>query len=1545
MINDIKEINFPSYATLREATITKTDMGECSISATIKIDGQIVPDFSFDWLVEYKGERFVLPLKKPQASKENSSLSSVIELTFVRYAEHELKRYFFAEMTSTETGTAIVDRYEASLNVNLKDFIDAYAKNLKHLYGDSIVIELNPNWQYDLAPQSIEISYSLMWDVLVKLYEVYGVRWDIVTTNGKSIIKVGYDAVELSHIFEYGFEGGLLKVERQVQSEDIRNVLLGRGGEKNLPYRYFKDKDPNNPSFRADPDWIPELKNVYFANLRGKTFRDYVKGWKTNPNRQLTEKGQPIKDSDGKPIAIVPYNKVLANINKAYKQGHEDTKFNPIEYIKADGYQKGAEYIEADDSIKQYGELWGGLENNEDIFPTIQGVVVEQYGRVDESIAIEQIETDDVEDAVKNDTVEYTDKDISTAKRGVRKDVVTEFEVFGEPFTVPTDKMALLTASSTVSGMVWIRKRIGDKQWTEDISNMITIESTKTEVIDYQNGEKRIAPTNLGAGKYRMVYTAKVRHSRELEDEKLYYKEATITLTVNHIKRIVRSVGNDGKNWGGSFNIWIKNIWQTTKASGENDTQYAERVWQPILGDRLGEEAKVVFSSGFLSVSEDYEFPIVKIPELDTSKTLVSADGKTYQSYWKLTLKKSDADYDSLGLYVPSTTRQGKNGDYFFFVGIDMPQSYVEWAEQKLDDFKVDSLDKTQDIKPNWNVLLDKIRISTLKDNAQSDAVALIDKLDAGCKVRLKDNRFLPNAEWLYIQSITKTYRDSLIPDVEITLSDKVEMASNPVSIMQGEIETLNKQIGSISNVERMIRIIGDKLYLRKDGLKDNSISPTTFGAKISSDDFRQGSIGGKGWGVFRDGDGNTILEIDKITARKEIDVNELVINQISVMGGKQIESAASIVITNVMETTLNGQSCYICYFDNKQGSIANLFEYDDIAFSQSFDVDNTQTKYYKRLVLDLGQDFITLSNLEGEYDGTGIPQVGDVVCHYGNISEPERQYVKVKDVIGGGYERYLEKLDSVNSEGVEYFFVGRQVDNSPRFFIGERNGHFIEWKDGVLNIKGALSVQSMIGGQNYALGTWKPVKDMTFSGNLYDIKGIKGGTMVTISFDAELKDIKFLSSPAQGYAVIKLNDSLEISPHFTNSGHYSKTFIYPTRLNENSIGKLSISLILASINISGYWKISNLKVECGDKETSWSFSPYDANIIKEQVVGYDYLTKALEQDTTINGGLIQTSLIKLGEKLGAQFTTKSGISGLYSDKKRGKGLAFWAGGDVIDKEDDAENGAMFGVRMDGTAYASGNVIKFNKDNISVGDVFQMDKDRIVGYDENGSPIIELSREKMAVGSELTNGTAEDIKDAIPTENVDIQFSDTGFELNQHLFSKAYAIKAYKREATISIYVSCLFPDYEILPPSFSMTGMTLLLEYLDATNSPIYSVVITPRSISKDKCEFNYLYNVSIEENKGHRMRITLRNSSRSKASDTTQMVVTGQVNYSSKNFYSDKTLIGLDGLQSFHKSGYMIKNSIEFVTMFNSYGLKVDATGIYSTKDGGISWQPLVK
>lgn len=917
MIPQITEINFPEYATLSSATATLNDMGDKTITAQVKIDGSIAPDFSYDWEIEFQGERYIQPLRKPQGSKGNESICSVIDLTFYHKGIYDLKRYFFVSTVELDAGTLMADNYIVPLRLNIAEFVTYLNNVLKYYYGDTYKVFLNPDYKYDETDRKdIDINYTKIWDVVTKIYEWFGVRWAWETQQDVTeyyAIKIGYPSDEVSHIFEYGFEGGLLKFERQVQSPEIANVVFGRGSSENIPYRYFKNKSEDNPTFPADPDWIPELENVYFANLRGKTFRDYVKGWKA-------------KHYGGE---------VMVNPTEEYTRGYNDASFNPIEYVKDD------------ESIAKYGEIQKGLEHNEEIKPTIQGVTIEGIGRVDQIVEVEPILVDESTEnstlgtnviAIDETIKEYVKQQVGAARNisvatpnvsvegnaRIVKDITVDYvqhidceeveyysngatgESYSRVIRRWRERQLLTKANENISiingythlainDLVNIPSRtpfhiLADAQlygfvkrellssredsrggvyniWLEPATSFDILAHIKTEVDytpihglifgNYENGvirkSKSITIPKNGVGQvvfttepftiteenapatsmdmpFRVIasldgaqYDARpnvvainVDTGEQVASVNLpagtYYLQNSIQINNLASKSQTFKVellptyiyySYESTSWKPTFDIWVKNIWQTQKKFTdvsvgdfklyETDDQYASRVWDAILGSHLGDDAKVVFSSGWLSGHSDWEFTIAHRPVYDTSKII---DG--VPSEWRITLYKSDVEMEATSKWLPSIATHANAGDYFYFTGIELPHQYVLWAEERLDEYKREELDKVSDVDSTIVVQLDKVRLNQLQDG---EARPLLNSLRVGNNIKVADSRFIASSrEVLHLQSVTYTWDAStiMLPNIEVVLSDDVVTSSNPIKNMQYRIDETLKNVDAI---------------------------------------------------------------------------------------------------------------------------------------------------------------------------------------------------------------------------------------------------------------------------------------------------------------------------------------------------------------------------------------------------------------------------------------------------------------------------------------------------------------------------------------------------------------------------------------------------------------------------------------------------------------------------------------------------------------------------------------------------------------------------
>ena len=258
-------------------------------------------------------------------------------------------------------------------------------------------------------------------------------------------------------------------------------------------------------------------------------------------------------------------------------------------------------------------------------------------------------------------------------------------------------------------------------------------------------------------------------------------------------------------------------------------------------------------------------------------------------------------------------------------------------------------------------------------------------------------------------------------------------------------VQDLYSLIKSMVTYENIMPLIQDH-FIRKDQ-DDTTPFNITFansakGAGITlGDRFEEGVTGGRIHAYYdRNNTLQTSVEVDYLTVRKKATFTQLTIEELKSVGGSIILSPAAMECSRVEIVTLQqsdidaitqsnkyldsetgeyvpyckaGDIVFRCYFtkeDEDGTAIINQFVAGDQAKCQTFNASNiydyTDTsdlsgnRYYWRLVVNTGEDFIDLSQ-DDKDTGSDVPVLGDTIVQLGHRYDPTRQAAQILSAYG----------------------------------------------------------------------------------------------------------------------------------------------------------------------------------------------------------------------------------------------------------------------------------------------------------------------------------------------------------------------------------------------------------------------------------------------------------------------------------------------------------------------------------------------------------------
>lgn len=412
----------------------------------------------------------------------------------------------------------------------------------------------------------------------------------------------------------------------------------------------------------------------------------------------------------------------------------------------------------------------------------------------------------------------------------------------------------------------------------------------------------------------------------------------------------------------------------------------------------------------------------------------------------------------------------------------------------------------------------------------------------------------------------------------------------------------------------------------------------------------------------------------------------------------------------------------YKCYFETSDGKrqIYQEFAVGDQARCQQFRIESgsasfSSTKYYWRLVTAVGDNYIILSNQDGKYDGDGEPAVGDNIVQLGfqGANNPIRTSAIIlsataSDAPSTKYYQGITSFSLQDCEVKDEGFEGGQFHSRiyGTYYVGDRE------QSNYISYDPLTKTATFKGVAIFEPGTTLP--DGTPIEQLQDL-GIKSGNMLLNSgftgdytsqqFDEkteisdetaifsdsakywETENAEFIETEesASGHAVSLTEGGLaqQISEKLISGEKYTLSFKASGKSLKFTVGGYS-----ENIQLTDELKRYSVIFSCSDPEdkrfrifeatacvmeitlnqgnlpVQWQTAFDDQDKTLASLEAIQYLIAAItEAKTTVNGGLVMTQDIRVGQYRNGKMVKETGGMSGYAATMNSPFI--WGGGDM----------------------------------------------------------------------------------------------------------------------------------------------------------------------------------------------------------------------------------------------------------------------------------------
>lgn len=509
-------------------------------------------------------------------------------------------------------------------------------------------------------------------------------------------------------------------------------------------------------------------------------------------------------------------------------------------------------------------------------------------------------------------------------------------------------------------------------------------------------------------------------------------------------------------------------------------------------------------------------------------------------------------------------------------------------------------------------------------------------------------------------------------------------------------------------------------LFVSGDTQLGENGTKTTFG------DFKTDATGAS-ISVSEDGISTAefdFLTIRRAAYFREITIKELkhVGGEIALSAAAMVCSKVEWLNARGRVITAGTPTYYKCYFESTDGKrhIYQEFAVGDQARCQQFRLESgstafASTKYYWRLVTGIGDNYIILSNQDGKYDGEGIPEVGDNIVQLGfqGANNPIRTSAIIlsaaaSDAPSTKYYQGITSFSLQDCEVKDEGFEGGQFHSRiyGTYYVGDREQtNFISYDP---LTKTATFKGKAIFEPGTTLPDGTPIEQLQGlgikSGNLLLNSGFTGDytsqefdekteiTDETIIFSDsakywECKNAEFIETTesASGHAATladgglaqQLTTSLVAGEKYTLSlkargsslhftvGGYSETIQLTDELQRYSvIFECSDAEDTRFRIFEATATVMEVTLNQGNLPIHWAAAYDDNDQALADFEVFRYLTAAItEAKTTVNGGLVMTQDIRVGQFRNGKMAKETGGMSGYAATKNSPFI--WGGGDM----------------------------------------------------------------------------------------------------------------------------------------------------------------------------------------------------------------------------------------------------------------------------------------